>query len=61
MHVREEVVHGRGEAACSDTPDDDAQKEGERGAFVFEDVGEFHFRRLFVKTVVKSSPRSQNY
>ena len=46
MHVREEVVHGRGEAACADTPDDDAQKEGERGAFVFEDVGEFHFRRL---------------
>ena len=42
----QEVVHRGGETACADAPDDDAQKEGECGAFVFEDVGEFHFKRL---------------
>ena len=42
MHVREEIVHRRGETTCADAPDDDAQEEGERGAFVFENVSEFH-------------------
>lgn len=42
MHVRQEVVQRCGEAPRADAPDNDAQEEGERGAFVFKDVGEFH-------------------